>query len=101
MTITFVLGIIVALFVFGFSYVTSFPIGFLLLIVFDKKTYTKKGLLIYGSIILVLGIASYAVFRDNPEYVLNHLKENPETTSFYLAENGEEMITYEIGRAHV
>jgi len=94
-TITIVLGIIVAVLVFGVRYVTAFPIGFLLLIVFDKKTYTKKGLLIYGSIILVLGIASYAVFRDNPEYVLNHLKENPETTSFYLAENGEEMITYE------
>lgn len=95
MTITIVLGIIVAVLVFGVSYVTAFLIGFLLLIVFDKKTYTKKGLLIYGSIILVLGIASYAVFRDNPEYVLNHVQENPDSTSFYLAENGEELITYE------
>src|SRR5690625_3332800 len=50
MTITIVLGIIVAVLVFGVSYVTAFLIGFLLLIVFDKKTYTKKGLWIYGSI---------------------------------------------------
>ena len=35
------------------------------------------------------------MFRDNPDYVLNHLKENPQTTSFYLAENGVELVTYQ------
>nr|WP_255551223.1 class A beta-lactamase-related serine hydrolase [Sporosarcina sp. E16_8] len=65
------------------------------MIVFDKKTYTKKRLIIYGSIILLIGIAGFAIFRDNPGYVLNHLKDNPQTTSLYLAENGVELITHQ------
>ncbi|KOS64287.1 hypothetical protein AN161_02965 [Lysinibacillus sp. FJAT-14222] len=65
------------------------------MIVFDKKTYTKKRIIIYGSFILVVGIASYFFFRDNPDYVLNHLKDYPQTTSLYVAENGEELISYQ------
>src|SRR5690625_7105845 len=64
--ITIVLGFIVAVLVFGVRYVTAFPIGCLLLIVFVNMTYTKKGLLIYGSFVLVLGIAIYAFFVDIP-----------------------------------
>jgi len=33
--------------------------------------------------------------RDNPEYVLNHLKDNPQTTSLYVAENGVALTTYQ------
>lgn len=94
-TISIVLGIIVAVLAFGVNYLFALLIGFLALIVFDKKTYTRKRLLIYGAILFILGIASYSVLRDNPEYVLNHLKENPETTSLYMAENGQEKIAYE------
>ncbi|WP_399630142.1 serine hydrolase [Sporosarcina sp. SG10008] len=94
-TVAIVLGIIITVLVFGVNYLLALIVGFFAMIVFDKKTYTKKRLIIYGSIILVLGIAGFAILRDNPEYVLNHLKDNPQTTSLYLAENGVELITYQ------
>ena len=33
--------------------------------------------------------------RENPDYVLEHLQNNPETTSLYVAVNGEEIIGYQ------
>ncbi|GAB0169375.1 serine hydrolase [Lysinibacillus sp. CTST325] len=90
-----VLGIIVAVLFFNVNYLLALIVGFIAMIVFDKKTYTKKRIIIYGSFILVVGIASYFFFRDNPDYVLNHLKDYPQTTSLYVAENGEELITYQ------
>ncbi|MGE7674779.1 serine hydrolase [Lysinibacillus sp. NPDC094403] len=89
-----VLGIIVAVLIFNVNYLLALIAGFIAMIVFDKKTYTKKRIIIYGSFILVVGIASYFFFRDNPDYVLNHLKDHPQTTSLYVAENGEKLITY-------
>ena len=89
------LSIIAAVVFFNVNYLLALVVGFIALILFNKKTYTKKRLITYGAVILILGIASYSVFRDNPDYVLNHLKENPQTTSFYLAENGVELITYQ------
>jgi|GEM_PF-207798 len=90
-----VLGIIVSVLFFNVNYLLALIVGFIAMIVFDKKTYTKKRIIIYGSFILVVGIASYFFFRDNPDYVLNHLKDYPQTTSLYVAENGEELITYQ------
>ncbi|MCG7345602.1 class A beta-lactamase-related serine hydrolase [Sporosarcina sp. ACRSL] len=89
------LAIIIAVLFFSVNYLLALVVGFIALILFNKKTYTKKRLITYGAIILVVGIAGYSVFRDNPDYVLNHLKENPQTTSFYLAENGVELIAYQ------
>ncbi|MCM3712236.1 serine hydrolase [Sporosarcina luteola] len=89
------LSIIIAVLLFNVNYLFAFVVGIIAMILFNKKTYTKKRLLTYGAIILVIGIAVYSVFRDNPDYVLKHLKENPQTTSFYLAENGVELITYQ------
>lgn len=89
------LSIIIAVLFFGVTYIFAIIVGFIAMILFDKKTYTKKRLLTYGAIILVAGIAVYFVLRDNPDYVVKHLKENPETTSLYLAENGVEVITYQ------
>jgi len=89
------LSIIIAVLFFSVNYLLAIVVGFIALILFNKKTYTKKRLIIYGSIILIVGIAIYSLFRDNPDYVLNHLKENPQTTSLYLAENGVELITYQ------
>ncbi|MEK4426190.1 serine hydrolase [Solibacillus sp. FSL K6-1523] len=94
-TVVIVLGIIIAVLVFNMNYPFAFIVGVIAMILFDKKTYTKKRLLIYSSIIVVIGIAVYSVFRDNPDYVLDHLKENPQTTSLYVAENGMEFITYQ------
>ena len=95
LTVAIVLGIITAVLVFGLNYLLALLVGLLVFILIDKKTYTKKRLLIYGSIILLLGIGGYAVLRDNPEYVMNHLKNNPQTTSLYVAQNGEEVISYQ------
>jgi len=94
-TVVIVLSIIIAVLVFGVNYLLALIVGFFAMIVFDKKTYTKKRLIIYGSIILLIGIAGFAILRDNPEYVLNHLKNNPQTTSLYLAENGVALTTYQ------
>ncbi|KAA0948708.1 D-alanyl-D-alanine carboxypeptidase [Sporosarcina sp. ANT_H38] len=94
-TLAIILGIIITVLVFGVNYLLALIVGFSAMIVFDKKTYTKKRLSIYGSIILIIGIAGFAISRENPEYVLNHLKDNPKTTSLYLAENGVTLITYQ------
>ena len=94
-TIVIVIGIIVAVMIFNVNFLNAVLFGVIAMILFDKKTYTKKRLIIYGAIILVTGIAGYSVFRDNPDYVLNHLKNHPETSSLYVAENGEELITYQ------
>ena len=95
MPVAIVLGIIMAVLVFGMPYLLALLVGLLVFILSDKKTYTKKRLLIYGSIVLILGIGGYAVLRDNPGYVMNHLKNNPQTTSLYVAQNGEGIIGYQ------
>jgi D-alanyl-D-alanine carboxypeptidase len=89
------LSIIIAVLLFNVNYLLAIVVGFIAMIVFNKKTYTKKRLITYGAIILVVGISIFYIFRDNPDYVLKHVKENPNTTSFYLAENGVELITYQ------
>ncbi len=94
-TVLIVLGILVAVFVFNISYFFAFLLAVAVFILLDKKTYTKKRLVMYGSLILVIAAAGYFVLRDNPDYVLNHLKENPDSTSFYFAENGESLIAYQ------
>ena len=94
-TIGIVIGIIIAVLVFNVNYLVALLFGFLAMILLDRKTYTKKRLIIYSSLTLILGIATFALFRDNPDYVIKHLKENPQTSSFYLAENGEPVVTYQ------
>lgn len=93
-TVTIVIGIIVAVLFFSINYLLALTIGFIAMIVFDKKTYTKKRLMIYSSTILVIGVGGYFISRDNPDYVLNHLKDNPQTTSLYVAENDVQIVTY-------
>ena len=94
-TVGIVIGIIIAVLVFDVNYLVALLFGFLAMILLDRKTYTKKRLIIYGSLTIIVGIAAFALFRDNPDYVIKHLKENPETSSFYLAENGEPVVTYQ------
>ena len=93
------LAIIIAVLFFGINVLVLIIIGVLVLVLFDKKTYTKKRLLIYGStllvIILVIGVLSSFLTRENPDYVLEHLQNNPETTSLYVAVLGEEIIGYQ------
>lgn len=94
-TIGIVLAIIAAVLLFNVHYFVALMFGFVAMIVFDRKTYTKKRLLIYVPIALVVGGALYAMLRDNPEYVLQHIEEHRASTSLYLAENGEVLVGYE------
>ncbi|MEK5184850.1 serine hydrolase [Solibacillus sp. FSL W7-1324] len=94
-TVAIIVGIIIAVLVFNINFLIAFLFGVLAMILTERKTYTKKRLTIYGVIFLITGIAAYALLRDNPNYIIQHLKENPESSSFYFAENGEPLITYQ------
>lgn len=92
---TIVLAIILAVLIFNVNYLLALFLSLIVYILLDKKTYTKKRLIIYGGIVIVIGTAAYIIFRDNPDYVLHHLQDNPETTSLYVVNNGEEVIAYQ------
>ncbi|MCF3944778.1 serine hydrolase [Oceanobacillus alkalisoli] len=94
-TIAIVLAIIITVLLFNVDYILAFLLGVIAYILLDRKTYTKKRLIIYGGIIIVIGAAFFVIFRDNPDYVLNHLQDNRETTSLYVVKNGEEVIAYQ------
>ncbi len=94
-TTLIVFGIIIAVTLFQVNYLLALLIGIIIFTLTDKKTYTKTRLIIYGSIILIIGFAGYFFFSDDPDYVLNHLEENSSTSSLYAAKNGEELVTYE------
>lgn len=94
-TVVIVLGIIIAVSFFNVNYLLALLVGFIGMLLFDRKTYTKKRLLIYSSILLLIGIAGYSIFRDNPDYLLKHLSDHPQSSSLYMAENGVEFITYQ------
>ena len=94
-TVLSVIGIIIAVIFFEVNYLVALLFGFLAMIVFDRKTYTKKRLIIYGVIALVIGAFTFSLLRDNPDYVLKRLKEHPQNSSFYLAENGKVVVAYE------
>ncbi|MGN7476300.1 serine hydrolase [Solibacillus silvestris] len=93
-TVGTVIGIIIAVSFFHVNYIAALLFGLLAVILLDRKTYTKKRLSIYGLMVLAVGIAAFAVFRDNPDYVLKHLKENPQSSSLFVAENGMPFIAY-------
>ena len=94
-TIGIVLGMIIAVSFFHVNFIVALLVGFLAMILLDRKTYTKKRIIVYSILLLVIGITGYATFRDNPDYIIQHLKENPQSSSFYLAENGTPLITYQ------
>src|SRR5699024_8836256 len=71
--IAIVLSVIVAVLLFQVPFLFAFLIGFLAMIVFDRKTYTKRRLLIYIPILLIISVASFILFREQPNYVLKHL----------------------------
>lgn len=92
-------GIIFFIEVMNIPFIITLITGFLLFILLDKKTYTKKRMIIYGSsvfaIMVIAVIASYILFADNPEYTLEHLMNNPENTSLYVSVNDGEIIAYQ------
>ena len=68
-TVGIILGIILAVLLFDVNFLAALLFGFLAEILFDRKTYTKKRLIIYIPIALILSGLSYALLRDNPNYV--------------------------------
>lgn len=95
LTLAILIGVIFAVLVFNMAYLNALLLGLFVYILLDKKTYTKKRLILYGSLLLITIVASFALFRDNPNYVTKHLKENRDTSSLYVVENGVELIDYE------
>ena len=87
--------IIIALVVLmNIPFLFSYLIGLLLFILFDKKTYTKKRLIIYGAIVATLTIVAFVLFKPKPSHTLNYLTKNPEKTSLYVAHDNDTIITY-------
>lgn len=86
---------IVWLFIFNLPPLFVFIILMIVAVLVNKKTYTKKRLLIYGVMVgSVIAIFTF-IFRENPNYVTKHLVNNPETTALYVAKDGEPIITHE------
>ncbi len=81
---------------FQLSYVLGVLLLILLTILIDKNTYTRKMLLIYGSLLVVIVGGLYWIFRDNPEYVANHLQKHPQSSSLFVAKAGEPIIEYNV-----
>ncbi|WP_298467889.1 serine hydrolase [uncultured Psychrobacillus sp.] len=95
------LTVILAHLFFGFN----IWIGILLLIILgiflDKKTYTKKRLIIYASLFVVIGGVLYWLLNDilgSPESntVLEHLIEYPDTSSLYFSKDGNVLVSYNV-----
>ena len=64
-TIAIVIAIVVAVLVFAVPYIIALLCGFIVMIVLNKKTYTKKWLLIYSScLVVIVGLIGglYTVF---------------------------------------
>ncbi|MBM7715414.1 D-alanyl-D-alanine carboxypeptidase [Bacillus thermophilus] len=94
-TTVIVLGVIFFVEVMGVSFILAIIAGCILLILLDKKTYTKKRMMIYASLTLIIITVLYFLLKHNPEYTLNHLMKHPESSSLFVAMNDEEMITYQ------
>ncbi|MFC4403870.1 serine hydrolase [Gracilibacillus xinjiangensis] len=61
----------------------------------DKSTYTKTGLIITGSVIILIAAGAYYLFHDDPEYVQNYIDKNPDLASMYMRVDGETVIRQE------
>jgi len=94
-SIIIVLLMIILVYIKIVSFIFAIILGIMLFILFDRKTYTKRRLIIYGSTIAILIISGYILFKTNPNYILNYLAKHPENSSLYVARNGETLVDYE------
>ena len=91
--------IVGAIIFYNFNLWIGIVLLFILAILLDKKTYTKKRLIIYAGLFIVIGGVVYWLLGDlfgktDSDIVLEHLIENPETTSLYFAKEGEVHISH-------
>ncbi len=89
------IGVIVAVFIFHMNTFIVIVAAIIAALVLDKKTYTKKRLLIYGGVVIALILTFIFIFRSNPSYIAKHILNSPESTSLYIAVDGEPVITHE------
>ncbi len=61
----------------------------------ERKLYTKKGLIGLLLISIIFGSAIYYTFRNDSEYVIKFLENNPQKSSLYVTKNGEDIIKYQ------
>ncbi|WBL16749.1 serine hydrolase [Sutcliffiella sp. NC1] len=73
------------------------PIIFVIVVSFltDKSTYTKRGLIIAGIVLLFIAGGAFYLFHDDPNYVENYIKNNPELASMHVSVNGEVIVSQE------
>ncbi|MED4017727.1 serine hydrolase [Sutcliffiella cohnii] len=73
------------------------PIIFVIVVSFltDKSTYTKIGLIIAGIVLLFIAGGAFYLFHDDPNYVENYIKNNPELASMHVIVNGEVIVSQE------
>src|SRR5690625_8048443 len=55
----------------------------------------NKKLIIIGRNIIKLILSFYNIFKSNQEYTLKHLANHAESSSLYIALNGEDLVTYQ------
>ncbi|HLQ83506.1 MAG TPA: serine hydrolase [Pseudogracilibacillus sp.] len=94
-SIIIVLAIVLSVVLFKVNFVLALLIGLIIFILLDKRTYTKSRLIIYGLIIIIVTMLAFFLFRDNPDYIVNHLKENPTSSALYVAKDKQDYITYQ------
>src|SRR5699024_4086239 len=90
-----VIVMLVAVIVFQLHMLYVGLIGILSLILAIDTAFRKKVLLILiiGCIIIVS--IGYFTLRDSAYSVLNHLENNPDTSSLYIVEDGEVLVDYQ------
>lgn len=89
------IGVFISVFILHINTFIVIIAAIIAAVVLDKKTYTKKRLLIYGAIFIAMVALLLFIFRTNPNYVTKHMLKHPETTSLYVAIDGEPVISHE------
>src|SRR5690625_2139674 len=91
----FLICFLVSIFIFQLDVTIAIVLFIIALIVFNKKTYTKKRLIIYGSIVVVLVIGGYLLLKEDKNYIVNYVKDHSDSTSLFVAYNGQAVVTYQ------
>ncbi|SES25575.1 D-alanyl-D-alanine carboxypeptidase [Gracilibacillus ureilyticus] len=89
-------SVILAVFVIEFLQIPPFlPIIFVVIVSFltDRSTYTKTGLIITGTVVILLGAGAYYLFHDDPDYVENYMEDHPDLASLHVSVDGETVIS--------
>src|SRR5699024_4334995 len=90
-----VIGMFIAVSGFQLHIIYVSIVGVLLLFLAEDIFYKRKILFIVIVLFILIVSSVYFVFRGSASTVLNHIENHPETTSLYVAEDGDVLIDYE------